>query len=76
VVCDLCRAGRPVLAAAVAGALRGLQAASWEARLAARVPSSVEQSAAAVLDEYVAVLVGAPLRAPRFLARTRPPGSE
>ena len=76
VVCDRCRAGRAALAPEVAAALRGLQAASWEARLAARVTPSVEQTAAAVLDEYLAVLVGAPLRAPRFLARTRTPRPE
>ena len=76
VVCDRCRAGRPALAPAVAATLRGLQAASWEARLTARVAPSVEQTAATVLDEYLTVLVGAPLRAPRFLARTRTPGPE
>jgi ethanolamine utilization microcompartment shell protein EutL len=60
----------------VAAALRGLQAASWEARLAARVAPAVERTAATVLDDYIAVLVGAPLRAPRFLARTRTPYPE
>jgi hypothetical protein len=58
----------------VAGALRGLQSASWEARLAARVAPATEAAAAAVLDDYVQALVGAPLRAPRFLARTRVAG--
>ncbi len=76
VVCDRCRAGRTVLPPAVAAALRGLQAASWDARLAARVAPSVEQAAATVLDGYLTALVGAPLRAPRFLARTRAPGPE
>jgi hypothetical protein len=60
----------------VAAALRGLQAASWDARLSARVAPSVEQAAATVLDGYLATLVGAPLRAPRFLARTRTPAPE
>jgi hypothetical protein len=66
-----------LLAPAVAGALRGLQSAAWEARLAARLAPATETAAAAVLDDYLQVLVGAPLRAPRFLARTRvggPPG--
>ena len=71
VVCGDCRAGGPFLAPAVAAALRGLQTASWEARLGARLAPSVEQTAAAVLDDYLAALIGAPLRAPRFLARTR-----
>ena len=71
VVCGRCRAGRPALATAVAATLRGLQAASWEARLDARIAPPVEEQAAAVLDDYFATLAGAPLRAPRFLARTR-----
>ena len=70
VVCGACRGGSP-LAPAVAAALRGLQTASWEARLDARLAPAVEQAAAAVLDDYLAALIGAPLRAPRFLARTR-----
>jgi DNA repair protein RecO (recombination protein O) len=76
IVCARCRAGQSVLAPPVAAALRGLQAASWEARLAARVAPAVERTAATVLDDYIAVLVGAPLRAPRFLARTRTPYPE
>jgi DNA repair protein RecO (recombination protein O) len=76
VVCDRCRPGRARLAPAVAAALRGLQAAQWEARLAARIAPPVEEQAATVLDEYLAVLAGAPLRAPRFLARTRLSGAE
>jgi DNA repair protein RecO (recombination protein O) len=72
-VCGACRAGSASVAPAVAAALRGLQAASWEARLAARLLPEVEQAAASVLDDYLAALVGAPLRAPRFLARTRAP---
>lgn len=71
VVCARCRGGGPTLPPAVAAALRGFQTASWEARLAARLAPAVEQAAAAVLDDYVAALVGAPLRAPLFLARTR-----
>ncbi|HEY7138947.1 MAG TPA: DNA repair protein RecO [Methylomirabilota bacterium] len=74
VVCGACRGAAPPLAPAVAAALRGLQTASWEARLGARLAPAVEQAAAAVLDDYLAALVGAPLRAPRFLARMRTPG--
>ena len=73
VVCGRCRAAAPGLDPPVVAALRGLQTASWEARLAARVAPAVEQAAAAVLDDYLTVLIGAPLRAPRFLARTRAP---
>jgi DNA repair protein RecO len=71
VVCARCRGRIPALDPAVAGALRGLQSASWEARLAARLAPAVEPAAAAVLDDYVAALAGTVLRAPRFLARTR-----
>jgi len=73
VVCGRCRAGGPGLDPPVVAALRGLQTASWEARLGARLGPAVEQAAASVLDDYLTVLVGAPLRAPRFLARTRAP---
>jgi DNA repair protein RecO (recombination protein O) len=76
VVCGRCRAGGPGLDPPVVAALRGLQTASWEARLGARLAPAVEQAAASVLDDYLAVLVGAPLRAPRFLARTRAPGPQ
>jgi DNA repair protein RecO (recombination protein O) len=76
VVCGRCRGGGPALVPAVAAALRGLQTASWEARLAARLAPAVEQAVAAVLDDYVTALVGTPLRAPRFLARTRAPRAE
>lgn len=73
--CGRCRGpGLAALAAPVAAALRGLQSASWPARLAARIGPAVEDEAAAVLDGYLAVLIGTPLRAPRFLARTRPGG--
>jgi DNA repair protein RecO (recombination protein O) len=71
VVCTACRGAVPPLAPAVAAALRGLQTASWEARLEARLAPAVEQAAGSVLDDYLAALIGAPLRAPRFLARTR-----
>jgi DNA repair protein RecO (recombination protein O) len=71
VICGSCRTGGPPLAPAVAAALRGLQTASWEARLGARLAPAVEETAGAVLDDYLAALIGAPLRAPRFLARTR-----
>ena len=73
VVCERCRGAGASLAPPVAAALRGLQTASWEARLGARLAPAVEQAAAAVLDDYLAALIGAPLRAPRFLARTRIP---
>jgi DNA repair protein RecO (recombination protein O) len=73
VVCERCRGTGEPLAPAVAAALRGLQTASWEARLGARLAPSVELAAAAVLDDYLAALIGAPLRAPRFLARVRTP---
>ena len=59
------------------GALRGLQAAPWEARLDARIPAPVEAEAASVLDGYLAALSGSALRTPRFLARTLiPPDPE
>jgi DNA repair protein RecO (recombination protein O) len=70
-VCGRCRAGELGLDPPVVAALRGLQAASWEARLDARLAPAVEQAAATVLDGYLTVLIGAPLRAPRFLAQTR-----
>jgi DNA repair protein RecO (recombination protein O) len=73
VLCVACRTGGRSLAPAVAAALRGLQTASWEARLGARLGPAVEQTAAAVLDDYLATLSGGPLRAPRFLTRTRAP---
>jgi hypothetical protein len=44
-----------------------------EARPAPRLAPAIEQAAAAVLDDYLAALIGAPLRAPRFLALTRTP---
>jgi DNA repair protein RecO (recombination protein O) len=71
VLCESCRGGVPPLVPAVAAALRGLQTASWDGRLQARIPPTVEQAAGTVLDDYLAALIGAPLRAPRFLARTR-----
>jgi DNA repair protein RecO (recombination protein O) len=73
VLCERCRGAAAPLAPPVAAALRGLQTASWEARLGARLAPAVEQAAAAVLDDYLATLIGAPLRAPRFLIRTRAP---
>jgi DNA repair protein RecO (recombination protein O) len=72
VLCGRCRGATPVLSPAVAGALRGLQAAPWAARLEARIGAAVEREAAAVLDGYLAALIGAPLRVPRFLAQARP----
>ena len=73
VVCERCRGAGAPLAPPVVAALRGLQTASWEARLGARLAPSAELAAAAVLDDYLAALIGAPLRAPRFLARMRTP---
>ena len=73
VACDGCRAaGAPQVSSRAVGALRGLQAAPWEARLGARIAPAVEREAAAVLDDYLAALSGAALRTPRFLARTVP----
>ena len=72
-ICERCRGTGASLASPVAAALRGLQTASWEARLGARLAPAVEQAAATVLDDYLAALIGAPLRAPRFLALTRAP---
>jgi DNA repair protein RecO (recombination protein O) len=72
--CGRCRGPAAALAPAVAAALRGLQGASWAARLRARIAPAVEQEAAALLDDYVAGLVGAPLRVPRFLAQARSRG--
>ena len=69
--CRPCRpAGGLPLAPRTLGALRGLQAAPWEARLAARVAAPVERDAAAVLDLYLEAVSGAALRSPRFLVRT------
>jgi DNA repair protein RecO (recombination protein O) len=73
VVCVGCGAAAAPLMPAVAAALRGLQGASWEARLGARIAPTVERAAGDVLDAYLAALAGAPLRAPRVLARTRVP---
>jgi DNA repair protein RecO (recombination protein O) len=70
VTCGDCRtAGTILVSPRAVGALRGLQAAAWDARLQARVAPAVEQEAADLLDGYLTVLGGAPLRAPRFLAR-------
>jgi DNA repair protein RecO (recombination protein O) len=71
VVCEACgSAGAVALAPRALGVLRGLQAAAWEARLAARIPPAVEGEVAALLDGYLAALSGAALRTPRFLAQT------
>lgn len=75
-LCAACRRGvrgpaADAVAVGVMAALRGLQAASWEARLRARIPAPVAGEAAALLDGYLVVL-GGPLRTPRFVARTRP----
>lgn len=71
VACARCRAaGAVTVSPRALGALRGLQAATWEARLRARILAPVEREAAAVLDEYLAALSGAVLRTPRFLAQT------
>lgn len=79
VCCTVCRGatrGQPggmAVSPRALGALRGLQAASWEARLGARVAAPVEREAAELLDGYVAVLAGGALRSPRFVARTLAP---
>ena len=79
VVCRACGGARGVMAVSrhALGVLRGLQRATWEARLRARIPAAVEGEAGAVLDGYLATLSGGALRAPRFLAQTvgRPKGS-
>jgi len=69
--CAACRGATVPLSAAVAGVLRGVQGASWEARLTARIEPEVERAAATVLDSYLTALIGAPLRVPRFLAQAR-----
>jgi DNA repair protein RecO (recombination protein O) len=71
VVCERCPRRTPLAGSTRALAvLRGLQAATWEARLGARIPASVEREAASLLDAYLAALSGSALRAPRFVART------
>jgi DNA repair protein RecO (recombination protein O) len=71
VVCGACRTpGRRPVAPRALGALRGLQAAAWDARLAAQIPPAAEHEAAAVLDGYLAALSGSALRTPRFLEQT------
>ncbi|HEV8311190.1 MAG TPA: DNA repair protein RecO [Methylomirabilota bacterium] len=73
VTCGSCRPpGAPGVAPRVLGALRGLQAAAWEARLQARIALPVEREAASLLDDYLAALTGTALRTPRFLAQTLP----
>jgi DNA repair protein RecO (recombination protein O) len=72
--CAVCRSPDSTLVSARAlGALRGLQAAPWDARLEARIPAPVEAEASSVLDGYLAALSGSALRTPRFLARTLGP---
>ena len=69
--CAGCRApGAVTVTPRALGALRGLQAAAWDARLRARIAPAVEREAAAVLDGYLEALSGAALRTPRFLAQT------
>lgn len=73
-VCARCRsAGVLDVSGAALGVLRGLQAATWEARLRARIAAPVEREAAALLDAYVTALVGGPLRTARFLAQALAP---
>ena len=70
VACARCRDARAVAVSPRAlGALRGLQTATWEARLRAQIGPAVEREAAAVLDGYLAALSGAALKSPRFLAQ-------
>lgn len=74
VVCSRCRGvGAVAVSPRVLGTLRGLQAASWEARLRARVPPAVEREAALVLDGYLTVLNGSTLKSSRFLAQLATP---
>jgi DNA repair protein RecO (recombination protein O) len=71
--CAGCRApGAVTVTPRALGALRGLQAAAWDARLRARIAPAVEREAAAVLDGYLEALSGAALRTPRFLAQILP----
>ena len=71
VACTGCRTTWSVaLSARTLGVLRGLQGAAWESRLRARIAEAVEREASGVLDNYVASLVGGPLRSPRFVAQT------
>lgn len=73
VACGHCRPGDQLPASPRAlGALRGLQAANWDARLGARIAPDVEREASLLLDGYLAAVSGAILRAPRFLAQTLP----
>ena len=74
VTCARCRgAGATEISPRALGALRGLQSATWEARLRARIAAPVEREAAAVLDGYLEALSGSALRSPRFLAHTVSP---
>jgi DNA repair protein RecO (recombination protein O) len=76
VLCAACRPasgarpGTGVLSPLVVAVLRGLQRATWETALRARIAAPVEREAAQVLDGYVVVLSGGPLKTPRFLAQT------
>jgi DNA repair protein RecO (recombination protein O) len=69
VCCARCRGpGGTGVSPRALGALRGLQAAPWEARLRAQIPAGVEAEASAVLVGYVRALCGSALRSTRFLA--------
>lgn len=73
VACVGCRpAGALAVSSQALGALRGLQAASWDARLAARIAPGTEQEADTLLERYVAMLGGGSLRSVRFLATAVP----
>jgi DNA repair protein RecO (recombination protein O) len=70
-VCPSCRpasAESPGSGRALA-VLRGLQGASWDARLRARIAPAIEREATRLLDLYVIALAGGPLRSSRFLAQ-------
>ncbi|MBI2468144.1 MAG: DNA repair protein RecO [Candidatus Rokubacteria bacterium] len=74
VVCGRCRtAGGLDVSGGALGVLRGLQTATWEARLRARIAAPTEREGAALLDAYVAELAGGPLRTARFLAQALSP---
>jgi DNA repair protein RecO (recombination protein O) len=74
VLCARChRAGARPVPGPVLAVLRGLQAAAWDARLSAHIPSGVEEAASVLLDGYLEALGGAPLKSARFLAAAREP---
>lgn len=63
--------GARVIPGRVLGVLRGLQAASWEARLDADIPPDIGDLASMILDSQLAGIGGVVLKSGRFLAATR-----